>query len=766
MSAATAVRKRTLGAPADLDSTLPAGIESRTETLTMPKPSPELTLLADPQPTPRRVHRAARVALQSLSLVALAGSTMLARPPAALAHGTIPPSLKGVRVPEAPGLYSGPDSIVRSRKLAVALGKALFWDVQVGSDGMACATCHYHAGTDARITNQVSPGHAPAVRPTAATFEPLPTGSGGPNYALRLSDFPLHQVADPADFSSDVVFSTDDVIGSAGTFGGQFRGSSATSAFDDCVRTPDPTFQVNGIGTRRVISRHAPSVVNAVFNRRLFWDGRASNVFNGTNSFGDRDPAAGVWVWKRPNLTFTRLALPNSALASQALSPPIDTTEMSCAGRSFADLGRKLLDRRALQLQVVHPEDSVLERYRDKSGSGLKQTYRKLIRHAFRRRFWGAPRARTQGAFGSPATGGEPYTMIEANFALFFGIAVQLYESTLVSDDAPFDGPRDAQGVPVNLDAQQRRGLTAFVDLHCAQCHSGPTLSGAVLLPQADAVAEVNRKPLRASSGATVLGLVDQGFINTGVVPLDHDAGLGATDPFGNPLSLTIQYLNVLQGLAGAQLDPMRVQSCAMTAPFATGFFGVPPFASGELIADPAGVAGCVSSALARVPAPAVVADERAQPEGGRLPDGATGAFKVPSLRNVELTGPYMHNGSMATLEEVAQFYNRGGNFSSKGKDAEFIFGVGASEETLADVVSFLKSLTDERVRWERAPFDHPSLPLAVGHDGDETGVVADDTPGFSGLASTRFVELPAVGAAGRSAAAGPLLPLVERLPP
>jgi hypothetical protein len=41
------------------------------------------------------------------------------------------------------------------------------------------------------------------------------------------------------------------------------------------------------------------------------------------------------------------------------------------------------------------------------------------------------------------------------------------------------------------------------------------------------------------------------------------------------------------------------------------------------------------------------------------------GAFKTPGLRNVELTGPYMHNGSMATLEQVVQFYNRGGNFEN-----------------------------------------------------------------------------------------------------
>jgi hypothetical protein len=154
------------------------------------------------------------------------------------------------------------------------------------------------------------------------------------------------------------------------------------------------------------------------------------------------------------------------------------------------------------------------------------------------------------------------------------------------------------------------------------------------------------------------------------------------------------------------------------------------------------------------------VTRELSAPDRGRLTDGTAGAFKVPTLRNVELTGPYMHNGGMATLEEVLQFYNRGGNASSPGKDAQFLFGVRAPEETLADLVAFLKSLTDERVRWERAPFDHPSLPLPHGHRTDETDVVG------SVLAATSFLETPAVGAGGRDEALGPLVSFAERLVP
>ena len=40
----------------------------------------------------------------------------------------------------------------------MALGKALFWDSSVGGDGQACASCHFNAGADPRIVNQLNPG--------------------------------------------------------------------------------------------------------------------------------------------------------------------------------------------------------------------------------------------------------------------------------------------------------------------------------------------------------------------------------------------------------------------------------------------------------------------------------------------------------------------------------------------------------------------------------------------------------------------------------
>jgi hypothetical protein len=71
-----------------------------------------------------------------------------------------------------------------------------------------------------------------------------------------------------------------------------------------------------------------------------------------------------------------------------------------------------------------------------------------------------------------------------------------------------------------------------------------------------------------------------------------------------------------------------------------------------------------------------------------------------------------------------------------------------------AALVAFLKSLTDERVRWEKAPFDHPSLKVPNGHAGDNYSV----TPGRDGRALDEFLMLPAVGRSGLGALGRPPL--------
>jgi cytochrome c peroxidase len=67
-------------------------------------------------------------------------------------------------------------------------------------------------------------------------------------------------------------------------------------------------------------------------------------------------------------------------------------------------------------------------------------------------------------------------------------------------------------------------------------------------------------------------------------------------------------------------------------------------------------------------------------------------AFKTPSLRDVERTAPYMHDGSLATLEAVVEFYNEGGHPNAH-LDA-FVLPLDLSAGEQADLVAFLRALT------------------------------------------------------------------------
>jgi len=123
------------------------------------------------------------------------------------------------------------------------------------------------------------------------------------------------------------------------------------------------------------------------------------------------------------------------------------------------------------------------------------------------------------------------------------------------------------------------------------------------------------------------------------------------------------------------------------------------------------------------------------------------GSFKAPDLRNVALTAPYFHNGGQLTLGQVVDFYNRGGDFHERNIDTldPDIQTLGLTSSQKDALVAFLNALTDERVRLQQAPFDHPQLFIPDGERGDTTSVQAD----ANGTALDNFFELPAVGAAG-----------------
>jgi uncharacterized protein (TIGR03437 family) len=70
-----------------------------------------------------------------------------------------------------------------------------------------------------------------------------------------------------------------------------------------------------------------------------------------------------------------------------------------------------------------------------------------------------------------------------------------------------------------------------------------------------------------------------------------------------------------------------------------------------------------------------------------------------------------MHNGSLQDLEEVVEFYDRGGDFDSPNKDRNFVKPLKLSAQEKSDLVAFLQQLTDPRVEAEAAPlFDRPML--------------------------------------------------------
>ena len=81
---------------------------------------------------------------------------------------------------------------IKDRTAAEVLGKALFWDMQLGSDGIqACGSCHFAAGVDNRTKNQLNPNHVGGN---------MDLDLKGPlaNQTLTPADFPFHKLANPA----------------------------------------------------------------------------------------------------------------------------------------------------------------------------------------------------------------------------------------------------------------------------------------------------------------------------------------------------------------------------------------------------------------------------------------------------------------------------------------------------------------------------------------------------------------------------------------
>ncbi|HSD61376.1 MAG TPA: cytochrome c peroxidase [Burkholderiales bacterium] len=684
----------------------------------------------------------------------LSGALMLASGALWAQNLGAPPSLKGIPVPEPANL----SDFVKNKSAAIALGKALFWDMQVGSDSVqACASCHFHAGADNRFRNVVSPG----LNAGDTTFQ-----SVGPNGVLSQDKFPFTQFADPGNQTSALVKSWNDVVSSPGVYNTTYAGQPRTpGAVEQGTSVPDPVFNVGGVNTRRVEPRNAPTVINAVFNFNNFWDGRADSVFNGSSPLGDADPDAGVWVTPQGVSGAApfkqRVRIPFSSLASQAVGPPGSPFEMSFAGRSFPEIGKKLLNPKIVPLgnQNVHPRDSVLGPLANSTISrngvmqrpGLKTTYADMVRAAFNDQYWNG---------GPPFPG--TYSHMEANFALFFGLAVQLYEATLVSDDSPFD--RFMDGDPNAMSASAQEGLNIFLGVNepggvggnCVNCHGTSSFSNASVMHVgatnfgASLPEGIIERMIMGDGGGS---WYDSGYYDIAVRPIPEDLGRAGNTPFtglrdsagnpllgpnGQPVPIPLSFIDrALMKAQGVQFPAYMDTSLIPALPCGTGF-------------------------------------QLACPSDSRV--STRGAFKVPTLRNVELTGPYMHNGGDATLMQVIDFYSRGGNFqaantSTFDPDVQVLCGLnpnpdpvfcGAVDPAVAEanqnkLVDFLLALTDDRVRWEKAPFDHPALAVPNGATVRRSS------------ATDNMLNLPAVGADGLAAELlppiGPFLNLDPHLP-
>lgn len=344
-------------------------------------------------------------------------------------------SLKNVEVP----LPGNLNDFVKDIHAAIRLGKALFWDMQVGSNGKtACATCHFNAGVDNRSNDN--------------TVHPGANGIVNTVFPLTAADFPFG-------------VANDDVIGSQGVPAADFLGFILGSHIDVC----DPPFP--NANTLLKTGRQSPNMIMAIFNRDNFWDGRAKREFNGVNP-GGAGTGAKIWVKGSSGLVQQEIILQPASQASQETGPPLSDVEMSCAGRTFSGLGHKMINNNLdpLEQQFVASDDSTLGTLSNFPAKGLSTTYKAMIKAAFHDKY----------TSDDPLPDASGFTQIEANFSLFWGLSIMLYGSTLIPDDTRYDHFAEGSGA---LTAQELTGLEVFNGKgRCAQCHSGAEFTAASIV--------------------------------------------------------------------------------------------------------------------------------------------------------------------------------------------------------------------------------------------------------------------------------------------
>ncbi len=121
------------------------------------------------------------------------------------------------------------------------------------------------------------------------------------------------------------------------------------------------------------------------------------------------------------------------------------------------------------------------------------------------------------------------------------------------------------------------------------------------------------------------------------------------------------------------------------------------------------------------------------------------GSFKTPTLRNTGLRSRFMHNGGFNSLEEVVDFYSRGGDFPAPNIDIAVIRNLALTEQEKTALVAFMaETMTDPRVQNETPPFDRPTLYTETGRVPTTSGTGRTGTGGNT--PSVTANEPPLVG--------------------
>ena len=249
-----------------------------------------------------------------------------------------------------------------------------------------------------------------------------------------------------------------------------------------------------------------------------------------------------------------------------------------------------------------------------------------------------------------------------------FGKALGAFEQALASANAPFDRFMAEGRDSTVINAAAKRGARLFVGkASCFNCHNTPLFS--------------NR------------------FFNNVAVATTGPLELTTSDcPAGDPIcdcvtpgraTATCLPWGALTGFELLRSFPLRRDSAASDDP-------ADPTVK-DFLAERLGDLGAAPpDAASGLPSP--------------LPASLKWRWKTPSLRNVAVTAPYMHNGRYATLAEVIEHYDRGGDEQAPGPLATLIKPLALTADEKADLEAFLLTLTS--APWPAAIAQAPALPL------------------------------------------------------